>query len=232
MSIESKNYQKFNHDNHARSCSEDDFLGQVRRTVRGVPVSLDQIDMISASINSGLELNQDDVLLELACGNGFVSQLLFNSCKGYLGIDQSEYLISVAKKKFEALPRYRFSLNNAIDYLDSETEPEKFTKVLCYAGFQYFPDRDALKILNILFNKFYNVQKIFIGNLPDKDRAHKFYTNIQPSSEELSDHETAIGVWRNKTRFKELVTGWNIAFSIMPDEFYCSHYRYDALLSR
>lgn len=232
--MEKPSYPKFNYDEHARTCAQDDFLGQTRRTVQGVPLSDDQIQMIVAAIKSGLGFRPDDVLLELACGNGALSHFLFDSCKEYLGVDLSEYLISVAKKNFEVLPYYRFAVQGAAGYVRQEPHPERFLKVLCYAGFQYFSADDAAEILHSIFEKFSNVQTVFIGNLPDKDRATKFYKEKQPSAEELSDCSTAIGVWRTRNEFAQLVgdAGWKVRFSNMPAEFHASYYRYDALLSR
>jgi len=234
MTNEKPSYPKFSYDEHARTCAPDDFLGQTRRTVQGVPVSDDQIHMIVKAINSGLGLRPDDLLLELACGNGALSRFFFDSCKCYLGVDLSEYLISVAKKNFEVLPKYRFAVQGAAEYVSREPHPEGFSKVLCYAGFQYFSADEAAKILRTLFEKFINVQTVFIGNLPDKERAAKFYKEKQPCAEELSDCSTAIGVWRTESEFARLVsdTGWKVRFSNMPAEFHGSYYRYDALLSR
>ncbi len=234
MSNEKPSYPKFSYDEHARTCAIDDLLGQTRRTVQGVPVSDDQIQMIVTAIKSGLAFKPDDVLLELACGNGVLSKSLFDSCKDYLGVDLSEYLISVAKKNFEVLPHYRFSVQGAVEYVRQELQPERFSKVLCYAGFQYFSANEVAEILRTLFETFINVQTVFIGNLPDKERAAKFYKEKQPSDEELSDCSTAIGVWRTQNEFARLVggTGWKVRFSNMPAEFHGSYYRYDALLSR
>lgn len=227
-------YPKFSYDEHARTCAPDDFLGQTRRTVQGVPVSDDQIKMIVEAINSGLEIRPDDVLLELACGNGVLSRFLFDLCKDYVGVDISEYLISVAKKHFEVLPHYRFSVQGAAEYVRQEMHPGNFSKVLCYAGFQYFSADEAAEILHVIYKKFSNVRTVFIGNLPDKDRAGNFYKARQPSVEELSDRATAIGTWRTQSEFKQLAgdAGWEVKFSIMPSAFNAAHYRYDALLSR
>jgi len=227
-------YPKFSYDEHARTCAADDFLGQVRRTVQGKPVSDDQIQMIITAIKSGLSLNNDDVLLELACGNGVLSQLLFDSCKGYLGIDISEHLISVAKKNFEILPHFQFSVKGAMEYVREEDQPERFTKMLCYAGFQYFFDKDLVELLFTLFRKFGHIQTIFIGSLPDKDRVGEFYKSRTPGPEELFDNKTAIGIWRTRREFELLANkaGWKAKLLIMPEEYYASYYRYDAVLSR
>lgn len=234
MPNEKSPYQKFSYDEHARTCAPDDFLGQTRRTVQGVPVSEEQIQMIVEAMKSGLGMSHDDILLELACGNGALSHFLFNSCKEYLGVDLSEYLISVAKKNFEVLPNYRFAVQGATEYVRQELHPERFSKVLCYAGFQFFSAEEAAEILHSIFNRFCNVQTVFIGNLPDKDRAANFYKGKQCSTEELSDCATAIGVWRTQNEFAQLASdaGWEVRFSTMPAEFHASYYRYDALLSR
>jgi hypothetical protein len=227
-------YQKFSYDEHARTCAPDDFLGQTRRTVQGVPVSEEQIQMIVKAIKSGLGMSPDDILLELACGNGALSHFLFDSCKEYLGVDVSEYLISVARNNFEVLPNYRFAAQGAAEYVRQEPRPESFSRVLCYAGFQFFSADEAAEILRCIFIRFSNVQTIFIGNLPDKDRAGHFYKERQCSVEELSDCATAIGTWRTQSEFAQLAgdAGWKVKFSTMPSAFHASYYRYDASLSR
>lgn len=228
------NYSKFDHNEHAKTCAPNDFWGQIRRTVQGKPVSDEQIKMIIDAIQAALRLKSDDKMLDLACGNGALSHLLFNSIAGYLGVDFSDHLISIAKKNFEKLPHYRFVTHGAAEYMRQEMHPEKFTKVLCYGSFSYFPAADAAEVLHTLFEKFTNVQTVFIGNLPDKDRAIEFYKAKQISAEEMSDSFSQIGIWRTQNEFSQLVgeAGWKPKYSIMPSEYYAGYYRYDVLLSR
>lgn len=225
---------KFDFDEHAKSCAPDDFWGQTRRTINGVPVSDEQIKMIVGAIHSALDLKPADRLLDIACGNGALSHLLFDSCSEYLGVDLSEYLISVAKKNFERLPHHQFVRQGAAEYVHAELQPERFSKVLCYGSFQYFPDTAAAEVLRTLFDKFTNVQAVFVGNLPDKDRATAFYKGGQVSTKELSDSFSQLGIWRSQGEFTQLAgaAGWKVRFSNMPAEYHASHYRFDALLSR
>ena len=233
MKNDNKAYQKFDYDEYSRTRAVDDFLGQVRRTVQGVPVSGDQIKMIVETIRSALDMKSGDTLLDIACGNGALSHLLFDSCAEYLGVDLSEHLISVAKANFEALPYYQFIQQGAAEYVRSESRPERFSKMFCYGSFQYFSYADAAEVLRTLFEKFTNAQTIFIGNLPDKDLAAEFYKK-EPDIDEIVDCYTPIGIWRTRSEFAQLANeaGWNVKFSTMPAEFYASYYRYDALLSR
>jgi cyclopropane fatty-acyl-phospholipid synthase-like methyltransferase len=234
MSDVKASYPKFSYDEHARTCAPDDFLGQARRTVRGVRLPDEQLEMIANAINSGLKLKAGDVLLELACGNGALTHHLFDSCGEYVGIDISEYLISIAKKNFEKTPRYRYVARGAVEYVRDESDPARFTRVLCYAGFQYLSAAEAAELLGSIHARFSGVERIFIGNLPDKDRAAEFYTNRKASAEELADCSTAIGVWRTQAEFAQLAgaAGWKVTFSKMPTAFHASYYRYDALLER
>lgn len=228
------NYNKFDHNEHAKSRAPDDFWGQIRRTVKGEPVSDEQIKLIVDSIQVALRLKSDDKLLDLACGNGALSRLLFDSIAEYQGVDFSEHLISVAKKNFEKLPQYRFVTLGAAEYVHQEKHPEKFTKVLCYGSFSYFPAVDAVEVLRTLHDKFSNVETVFIGNLPDKDRAVAFYKEKKVTAEEMADNESQIGIWRSQNEFTKLAgaAGWKAKFSVMPPEYYAGYYRYDALLSR
>ncbi|MDA8224862.1 MAG: class I SAM-dependent methyltransferase [Betaproteobacteria bacterium] len=190
--------------------------------------------MILQAIRNGLQLQTEDVLLELACGNGALTVQLFDSCHGYLGIDISEYLISVAQQNFERPPDYVFAVQDGGTYVHQEAHPERFTHALCYAAFQYFPDPVALDLLKTLHERFANLKRIFVGNLPDRAKAAAFYMGKPISNEELSDPATAIGIWRTQEAFAQLAeaAGWQVDFSVMPAEFSAAYYRYDATLTR
>lgn len=222
------------YDAHARTCAPDDFRGQIRRTVNGTPIAKAQIDMILAALRNGLQLQNHDNLLELACGNGSLSVELFDTCQGYQGTDISEYLISIAQQHFERQTSHIFHVQSGVEYVDLEPNPERFTRALCYAGFQYFSDADARHILATLHERFSKLERMFIGNMPDRARAHNFYTDRIPSEEDLNNHETALGVWRTQEAFFSIAdaAGWQVTVSLMPADFYATHYRFDALLTR
>lgn len=229
-----RQYPTFSYDAHARTCARNDFLGQARRTLNGAPINDSQLAMIRQAVTVGLALKPEDVLLELGCGNGALSKPVFEACEGYLGIDVSEYLIDVAKQYFERVPDYRFAAQSALPYVQGEPDPGQFTKALCYGVFQYFPDEEADQILRILNSRFVNVKRMFIGNQPDKTQSARFYRDRKPSSEELTDAGTALGIWRTQDEFAQLASlaGWQATFSTMPHEFYAAHYRYDVVLTR
>ena len=69
---------------YPKLCAPDDYWGQVKRTINGVPVGQDQIDLILRAIVDGLDLQASDSLLDLCCGNGALSRLLFDRCAGQI----------------------------------------------------------------------------------------------------------------------------------------------------
>ena len=225
---------KFDHDQHARTKDETDFWGQIRRTVNGKPVDETQIAMIIDRIIEKLALQKSDVLLDLACGNGALSNRVFNRINAYHGVDFSERLIEVANKYFASPPDYTFVCSGASEYVDSEREKERFTKALCYGSFSYFHAEHAENILRKLQKDFENITHIFIGNLPDKELAEEFYGKNKVNPQELLDNESPIGSWRSRDEFIEMAKryGWKPKISVMPTQYYASYYRYDVLLTR
>lgn len=229
-----KPYSKFDHDEHARSREETDFWGQIRRTVNGKPVDESQIAMIVNEIMARLRLGRGDVLLDLACGNGALASRLFPSVSGYVGVDFSPSLINVATKFFQHLPDFRFILSDASEYVGTETSTLAFTKALCYGSYPYFSSAQANNVLEKLENRFVNVERFFIGNLPDRLRAETFYGQGRTDAAELEDHESAIGIWRSPDEFADLARhhGWHATVSRMSEDYYAAYYRYDVLLTR
>jgi hypothetical protein len=160
--------------------------------------------------------------------------MLFGDCSQFLGVDFSEYLIQVAKDNFEQLPYYSFQLEEAGHYVENEPNPGRFTKALCYGVFPYFSPSEAQKVLLSLNQRFISVERLFIGNLPDPERANKFYPADVNYQSLLNDRESPIGIWRSKEFMKQLAhsSGWKLEFVQMPREFYAAHYRFDCILTR
>lgn len=219
---------------YPKTCAPDDFWGQIKRTVNGKPVSQEQIDMIVEAILQGTALSGGDMLLDLCCGNGALSTLLFAKCQGGVGVDFSSYLIDVANANF-ASPSHKYLLvDDVVAYTAKEGAPERFTKALCYGSFQYLPEESAHSLLEDIYTRFKNVQRLFIGNLPDKALLKEFYYDKDYVEGIEDDHSSPIGIWRTRKEFTQLAkaTGWKVEFSRMPESFYASTYRYDATLTR
>jgi SAM-dependent methyltransferase len=229
-----KNYPLADHDAHARSVAADAYWKQIRRTVNGEPVSEAQIALIVNAIADALSLKRDDVILDLACGNGALSSYLFDKCAGLVGVDISPYLIEVAQRDFSRSPNYRFYLDDMVSYVLQANDTLPFTKALIYGSFQYLSRSDAVLVLKALSVRFPTVAKVFLGNLPNRRLVDRFYRDRTPAETELNDPEARIGVWYEAEEFNAMAeaAGWLATCSSMPGEFYASAYRFDVTLCR
>lgn len=226
-------YPKSDYKEYPKTLDPDDLWGQVRRTVHGKPVSEAQIAMIVAAIRAGLQFSKEDVVLDLACGNGALSSYFFEDCRTLHGIDYSPYLIEIATKRFQVPGKSTFMMDDAVHYVENAPDAERFTKALCYGSFAFFSEADAQQVLRGLRERFVNVSRLFIGNLPDRERAHVFYPSEKDYTSELKDHAAQIGIWRSQAEFYTLAAnaGWELRATVMPLEYYAAHYRFDALLT-
>jgi SAM-dependent methyltransferase len=223
-----------NYDTHARTVAGDAYWSQVRRTINGKPVSEAQIMMIVDAIVSALSLQPQDVVLDLACGNGALSSYLYDKCAGLVGVDISPYLIEIARRDFARPPNYRFEQDDVIFYLAHGSDDATFSKALIYGSFQYLSRVEAVALLELLGRRFVAVVKIFIGNVPNKRLVDRFYLDGVPSETELNDPEARIGVWYAPEEIEAMAeaTGWRASLSHMPADFYTAHYRFDVTLER
>jgi len=219
---------------YPRTLAPDDWWGQVRRTVNGKPVSEEQIGLMVEAMRIGMALQPTDRVLDLACGNGALSQRIAGDCASLHGVDFSPYLIEVAQRCFAAPPRVSFALQDAAGYVTGEPEPERFDQVLCYGSFPFFTATDGEIVLRELQRRFVNVRRVYIGNLPDRDRARAFYPAGKDYVAELDDPAAAIGLWRSESDWLALAAsqGWQARIHRMPAAFYASHYRFDVILDR
>jgi SAM-dependent methyltransferase len=229
-----KDYPVVNYDAHARTVAADAYWKQVKRTVNGEPVDEAQILLIVDAIRNGLSLRPRDVILDLACGNGALSSYLFDKCAGLIGVDISPYLIEIARRNFARAPNFIFRLDDALSYVTQELDTGGLTKGLIYGAFQYLSKSDASLVLKALNERFPAMAKVFVGNLPNRLLADRFYRDRLPTEAELGDHQAQIGVWYLPEELEALAqaTGWRARLSHMPAEFYGAKYRFDVTLER
>jgi len=225
-------YPKSDYKEYPKTLDPDDLWGQVRRTVNGKRVSDAQIALIVSAIRGGLQFSAQDAVLDLACGNGALSSYFLEDCRSLHGVDYSPYLIEIATKRFQVPEKSTFMVDDAAHYVQNEPDPGRFSKALCYGSFAFFTEEDARQVLRGLHNRFVNLSRFFIGNLPDRDRAHLFYPPGTEYTSELKNHAAQIGIWRSQAEFYTLAAeeGWELTSTLMPPEYYASHYRFDALL--
>lgn len=211
-----------------------DLYAQVRRTINGRPVDDDQIALIVRAVEEALNLKRDDYLLDLCCGNGFLSDRFFALCKGGVGVDFSDVLVQTAREHFGENPSREFVCSDVLTFALEEPRPERFSKILCYGSLQYLPDELVARLLDALQRRFVRVTRFMIGNHVDREKLGEFFYERSYVQGIEDETVSALGRWRTESELRRLAeaAGWRVTFSRMPGEFYGARYRFDAVLSR
>ena len=100
-----------------------------------------------------------DTVLDLGCGNGRLYQMLAKKQVQYVGLDQSEELLKIAREKF---PDAEFVVGEMSD-LDFETE--KFDTLYCIAALNHIPGRELqLQCLGEMYRVLKPGGKVLMAN--------------------------------------------------------------------
>jgi len=141
---------------------EDEFTSVHRKN------NIKELEKIVYYIIEKLDIKKDDVILDAGCGSGVFS-FLINKIVGakIIGVDFSFKHLEIMKKKFPFLK----SVRGDVGILPFKKEV--FDKVLCYSVLHYVDLwSDTIKELIRVTKR---EGKIFIGDLPDRNKKWKYY---------------------------------------------------------
>ena len=226
-----KDKSRYDYEERAAAQNRYDHWGQVRRTVNGKPVDEGQIELICDAIRNGLDINVKDSVIDIGCGNGALTYRFRGDVGRILGIDRSEYLVSIAKEDFQA-ENVEYMAGDALSVLRSISNIDIYNKALLYGVFSFFDDELAGRLFEYIANHT-KINRIFIGNVRDRALAEKFYKR-EVGVDELDDHTSSMGKWRTREYFIDVCKqfGWRASFSKMPKEFYANEYYFDVEMCR
>lgn len=213
--------------------NDEDLLYQVGTTTNSRPISRIQHKAMVDSIITALELNPNDNLLDLCCGNGVITFDLSSYSNMIIGIDSSFPYIqnAINKKKVDNIEYYCSDILDMVKYI----EEKKINKVLFYAALAYFTRREISTILLQL--KQLNVEKIFIGGILDKDRKLNFFRSrvkvlLYLFHSYILRKDPGLGNWWTTIEIISIArkAGYEAFVLTQPDILHTAHYRFDILL--
>jgi len=171
------NYWKDHYDQNTEQF-KDSLYKQVGKTVNGVEIDDQQLDCITRGVIDTLHLNQEDVVIDLCCGNGLITKYVATAVSKIIGVDFSKGLIDTANAKSHA---------ENITYIESDVLklPSEFfkqgSKYYMHEALQHF----SVEMLGRLLENMSCIRSgatFFISSVPDKERLRDYYDTDEKGS--------------------------------------------------
>jgi cyclopropane fatty-acyl-phospholipid synthase-like methyltransferase len=167
-------------DRQARNNS--DPQAQVGRIRSGRALPEATVVKIVDHIVEQLDLQQEDHLLDLCCGNGLLTRQLAWHCQRALGLDLSESQLAMARQR--GGPNhltYACADAVALDaFFESHAPQDQFDKINLYFSFQYLDTfQKGKQAIAGMLNRLRAGGRIFIGDVPDQQFFSSFYPTPQ-----------------------------------------------------
>lgn len=126
-------------------------------------------------IASILQLTPNDVLLDVCCGNGMLTQYLSSHCKHTIGVDFSERHIQFAQSYFSAA-NLEFIAADALNLQELSLQHPITKASLCFS-FQYFESvPNGLKVIEGMLN--HGATQILLTDIPDRTFFFTYYSTF------------------------------------------------------
>lgn len=219
------------------SVGENEYLLQVEHRLGGDPYSADQFAHMVAAIEDGLDLVNDDVVLDLCCGNGILTKEFASKCKNVVGVDFSQALISIANKehRIENTEYHMLDVYHLNEL--SSVHNGSYTKILMFGALQYFRPSD----LSMLFQHILGLSSkqclIFLGSIPDRTRKSALINTPKRRMKHVLyklARRDMIGTWWHADQIRSACEQYGLDFHIATDssDAPAAHYRFDAIIVR
>jgi len=218
--------------------TDEDLLFQVGTTVNGQTISKRQFEAIIDDISSHLQLQDNDQLLDLCCGNGIITYELSKKVKQVIGVDFSDPYIKVAQQ-LKNNHNTLYMLHDVTHLDQLKIHIQKCNKVVNYASLAYLTPVQFKKILGDLSLMTSSDVKIFIGSILDKSKIWKFFNSPKRKITYLFKHvllrkDPGLGRWWTKKEIEGIArqAGFECKFFTQRPLLHTAHYRMDVLITR
>lgn len=214
--------------NYAKDSTGKDDQTQVLRTFNKKPIDKKLWEFTLNDIVKQLEPSSDDVMLELCCGNGLISQYLSPMVKKITSVDVSKDLInSIDSVKYPNIERV------VSDIRQLHYNPLSFDKVIIYAGIQYLTLAETTEIFEQVYRWLKPRGIFFLGDIPDYNKRWFFYNNPERQAvyfQNLKDGKDVVGTWFDPEFFEKLSSFVGFSDSMLipqPPNLIYAKFRYD-----
>jgi ubiquinone/menaquinone biosynthesis C-methylase UbiE len=206
---------------------------QVGRVKNGIVMPFQTISLIADDVRLKIDLQADDSLLDVCCGNGFLSAELAKFCKRATAIDFSELLINEAKIKHKdsnILFKQADALNLQMD--------EQFDKIILYFSFQYFDSyQKGIEVIKNLSKHMKPEATILIGDVPDLAKKDVYYNTFSKKLRLIKQNffgQNDMGKFWSEAEMNRICKSLGLTgeFIKQKSELPFSNYRFDYLIKK
>ena len=226
-------YWKVFWEEHAKSTATQCPQCQVLRTLNKEPVDATVLARLLEDIEEKMAIRPGDEILDLCCGNGWITTHLASKCKRITGVDFVQELIDQID-----LERYPNASTVLADAREVEFEEKSFDKVIIYAGIQYLLYKEIDDLFNSIVHWLKDGGTLFIGDIPDQERIWNFFnTNerAQAYFNSIRNEKPILGTWFSPQWLAKLGR-WagfrEVNILSQPEDLPGSHYRFDMALKK
>ena len=179
------------------------------------------------------ELNHEDILLNIGCGDGLFDTRILSAVKCYYGVDFSEQKLTIARKN---VPEGRYFQHNFLNPYCDEIRDAGITKIYSYSVVQYCKPEDVERFIYNQLCLCTEEREYLIAHLdvPDRSKAVNYYKKRYPDltdDNDCSSVKTLFGdgsYWHDMQSFENAASKFGLECRIYPANYW--DYRSDIVL--
>ena len=214
----------------------EDYFEQVWRTVGGKPNSGEEFDIVVESIVNELEIDAEDTVLDLCCGNGLITSIIAKRCREIAGLDYSDPLLDIARNHQNA-ENIHYVLGDVCDTNPSLFALKSaFSKVFMCESLHYLDGKGFNRMLGGIRSVSTPAVRIRFDGVPDRAKIDVFYDTPERKAERLrrktEEGYDIMGYWWDKAELSEIAAehGFATQYHEQDSRLNTAHYRFDVLL--
>ena len=218
--------------------NEKDLYFEVGKTVNKEPISEDTLRHSIQLVADGLQLQSNDRLLELCCGNGLMTRYLAALVEQVYAVDFAEHLISHACQ-FRAAPNVHYVCADAVDFVNQLLTSKLYvpSKVLLGDALGYFEPSSLGEVLTSIGELTSGNFTFMATGIPSDELKWNFYNTPDRvrryEENQFLENNTndGIGRWWRISELEQLARDRGLKLDVQTQPTFISNFRVDAVFS-